>query len=370
MGRRAKERSEVDRAESGGDGQPGVSDSSPQSPASKLRGIAARILKSATTADIPRSSIAFASYNPRQMSPDGFRRLRASVRRFGLVEDPVVNVRSQSKGWPDGSQKTVVGGHQRIRAVDAELKYPASGDYSLTVKLIDVDEMTERALNVALNNPELQAQFDAELLQGVVEWLHERGGADAIDGTGYTTTELSLFFGDDFAAKVGMFAEQGEQEGGYVDELRAMKDARRRADGAAAGGESSASSTESEESEPADLETPPSESSISSTSSEDSEPTPVTAADVKADLARKREAFKSKWNRDSGDHALILVFDGSEDLAAFVDRYGLPLNKYIDAQQFCELAGVEWPGGGGGEPDGPDAGGDGGTDDVAGDLFT
>lgn len=300
-----------------------------------------RILQSSEAATINRRDVQFAPYNPRQIAKPEFDRLVASIRRFGLVDKPIVNRRSPAKGWADGESMTFIGGHQRIRACDHVF---GSEEYELRVELIDVDEATERALNVALNNPMLQAQFDLELLQQTVEWLHERG-AD-LEDTGYTRVEFSQMFDDKFVA--GLFGDQAEEESPYIEQLQAMKDAGREAKSRAAGGElppSSVSSTSSVESAPAEP------------------PAPVSADDVNADLARKRERYKDQAGfADTNFVYVALVFDDEEQTKSFfayLRTKGLYESRYYDAEQFAAAVGLGWPGG---EPGG-------GGDAEDGDLF-
>lgn len=84
-----------------------------------------------------------APYNPRKISDDAADGLRASIRRFGLVQPIVWNRRT----------KRVVGGHQRIDALRALGKTDAQ------VVVVDLPELEEKALNVTLNNPSITGEF-------------------------------------------------------------------------------------------------------------------------------------------------------------------------------------------------------------------
>jgi len=94
-----------------------------------------------------------AGYNPRAMSEKQRAGLRASMGRFGLVQPPVVNLRSPERGWPKGSSETIVGGHQRI-AILAE-----DGVAEVDVVLVDLDATEEKALNVALNSQTITGRW-------------------------------------------------------------------------------------------------------------------------------------------------------------------------------------------------------------------
>ena len=102
--------------------------------------------------ELKRSQINPASYNPRTISDEGKKALKRSIELYGVVGGIVVN---QATGY------TIVGGHQKVAVLDELNKYDKStheNDYTLRVELINVDEKTEKQLNITLNN------------QGASEW--------------------------------------------------------------------------------------------------------------------------------------------------------------------------------------------------------
>jgi DNA modification methylase len=111
------------------------------------------------------------AYNPRTISDHDFEALRRSLREFGAVQPIVVNV----------ATKRVVGGHQRIRAAQAE------GIQRLPVVHVRLDEVRERQLNVALNR--ISGEWDPEKLEALLRDLGS-AGAD-LSGTGFTEREIS-----------------------------------------------------------------------------------------------------------------------------------------------------------------------------------
>lgn len=111
-----------------------------------------------------------APYNPRRMSDHDLQALRRSMRFFGTVEPIVVNRRSDR----------IVGGHQRVRAAQAE------GIVSLPVVYVDLDEPSEKQLNLALNR--IHGEWNPEALEAVLRDL-QQVGAD-LDLVGFTTEEL------------------------------------------------------------------------------------------------------------------------------------------------------------------------------------
>jgi ParB-like chromosome segregation protein Spo0J len=100
---------------------------------------------------VNRRDIKKAPYNPRVMAPEHAKLLKTSLKKNGLVEPLVWNKRTGN----------LVGGHQRIGQID-ELEQ--RDDYDLDVSAIDVDEREERNVNLALNNKNLQGDWDMDAL--------------------------------------------------------------------------------------------------------------------------------------------------------------------------------------------------------------
>lgn len=115
--------------------------------------------------ELQRSAIHLAAYNPRIITEEGKKALKRIIKKYGLVGGIVVNRRTGL---------TVVSGHQRITVMDELQKYDRKtkeNDYMLRVDLIDVDEKTEKELNIAMNNPNAQGMWDrdklAEMIPGI-----------------------------------------------------------------------------------------------------------------------------------------------------------------------------------------------------------
>lgn len=118
---------------------------------------------------IHRRQILNAKYNPRKIKAANRARLRKSVSDFGLVTTLIWNKRTGN----------LVGGHRRLEEIDA---IEATDDYSLTVAEIDIDSLREKALNLILNNPAAQGEYDDKLLSKV---LQELAGKIDIELTGF-----------------------------------------------------------------------------------------------------------------------------------------------------------------------------------------
>lgn len=105
---------------------------------------------------INRSDIKNAEYNPRIMDKEAKKRLKSGLKKHGLVSTLTWNKRTGN----------LVGGHQRLEQLDGLEK---SKNYSLDVCAIDVDEKEEAVLNVHLNNPSMQGEWDLDKLAGISE---------------------------------------------------------------------------------------------------------------------------------------------------------------------------------------------------------
>lgn len=134
-------------------------------------------LETWTARTVHRSSLVNAPYNPRVMPDEARRRLRAILKRHGAVAPPTWNKRTGN----------IVGGHQRMDALDA---LAGSADYTLTVAEIDVDEARERELNVALNNPQAQGDWEVDKLAEIL-----KGKEIVLEGTGFGAGDLYRMFG-------------------------------------------------------------------------------------------------------------------------------------------------------------------------------
>jgi ParB-like chromosome segregation protein Spo0J len=107
---------------------------------------------------LPVADLTPADYNPRRpLTGPAYRKLRASLERFGLVEPLVWNERTGR----------VVGGHARLTIL-REL-----GVTEVPVSVVRLTDAEERALNVVLNNQEAQGRYDPAKLAAVLEELKE-----------------------------------------------------------------------------------------------------------------------------------------------------------------------------------------------------
>lgn len=105
------------------------------------------------------------------------------------------------------------GGHQRLEQLDALEK---SKDYDLTVCVVDVDEREEAALNVQLNNPSMQGEWDLDKLA----FMSEEFDLDLKDDLGFTETDIDFMFeGDDRFSQL-FDTQEGENMRGDLNKVK------------------------------------------------------------------------------------------------------------------------------------------------------
>jgi hypothetical protein len=87
-----------------------------------------------------------APYNPRKIGAEALSGLSESMKRFGVKQPIIWNKRTGN----------VIAGHQRLRILRTAL----TAEDKLPVVVVDVDDETERLMNVELNNPRIAGSFD------------------------------------------------------------------------------------------------------------------------------------------------------------------------------------------------------------------
>lgn len=128
---------------------------------------------------ISRDEIHGAPYNPRTITEGAKKRLKRMLKRHGLVSTLVWNRRTGR----------LVSGHQRLEALDA---LEGSRDYALHVAVVDVDEREEKALNIQLNNPSMQGEWDTERLTDMAVESEL-----SFDEMGFSEADAEILFGGD-----------------------------------------------------------------------------------------------------------------------------------------------------------------------------
>lgn len=159
------------------------------------------------TETINRQDIKNAPYNPRIMDKSAKKRLKENIAKHGLVSALTWNKRTGN----------LVGGHQRLEQLDA---LESVKDYELTVCVVDVDEREEAVLNVQLNNPSMQGEWDFDKLAMMTEDFD----LDLSEDMGFTQSDIDFMFeGDDRFSEL-FETKEGENMRGALD---AVKEARK-----------------------------------------------------------------------------------------------------------------------------------------------
>lgn len=158
------------------------------------------------TETISRSQIKNAEYNPRIMDPESEKRLRKGIREYGLVAPITWNRRTGN----------IVGGHQRIKQLDALEK---SEDYDLTVAVIDVDEREEAKINVQLNNPSMQGDWDFDKLADMTDQFDL-----TMEDMGFSKLDIDIMFDGDERFSDLYQTPEVEATEEQIDEIRASRE--------------------------------------------------------------------------------------------------------------------------------------------------
>ncbi|KPK83934.1 MAG: hypothetical protein AMJ81_06995 [Phycisphaerae bacterium SM23_33] len=125
-----------------------------------------------------------APYNPRRISRQALKRLARLLDEHGFV-DPVIARRED---------RLVIGGHQRLRA-NALRQTP--DELVPAVFLEGISDARAKALNIALNNPHAQGEFDPPRLGELLAELQAEV-IDLPDLTGFDERQI-----DDLLAEAG-----------------------------------------------------------------------------------------------------------------------------------------------------------------------
>lgn len=154
------------------------------------------------TETINRRELKNAPYNPRIMDKGAMKRLKEGLKKHGLVQPIVWNKRTGN----------IVGGHQRLSQLDA---LERTNDYELTVAVIDVDQREEVEINIQLNNPSMQGEWDMDMLADVAgeyEFTFEE--------LGFSDTDIDILFDGDERFSELFETDEASQVKGILGEIK------------------------------------------------------------------------------------------------------------------------------------------------------
>ncbi len=144
-------------------------------------------------------NLKLAEYNPRRITDKELDNLKNSLKEFGFIQPVVAN-----------KDKTVISGHQRIKA------WEALGNDTVPTLLLDINKSKEKALNLAMNK--IGGDWDFDKLYEVINDLRI---TDDLKFTGFDEKEVSNILDqfieedieestDEIAEKVEPRAKQGD----------------------------------------------------------------------------------------------------------------------------------------------------------------
>lgn len=156
--------------------------------------------------EVQRSQLQNAPYNPRVISESSKRKLKAVIKKLGIISPITWNKRTGN----------IVGGHQRLKIMD---QIQGGKEYTLNVAAVDMNDIEEREANLALNNDAAQGMFDVEALTEMLSVP----GMD-LEATGWESADLIKLIGHDptlAATQEKSELDMGEEAAGVdVDKYR------------------------------------------------------------------------------------------------------------------------------------------------------
>jgi len=156
---------------------------------------------------INRADIKNAPYSPRIIGKEAQKRLKKGIKEHGLVSAITYNKRTGH----------ICGGHQRLELLDS---LERSQNYALDVCVIDVDEKEEAIINIQLNNPSMQGDWDLNKLAE----MKDEFDIDFVEDMGFTQLDIDTMYD-------GLFSEYYEapERCETNEKLDAVKEARKEA---------------------------------------------------------------------------------------------------------------------------------------------
>jgi ParB-like chromosome segregation protein Spo0J len=124
---------------------------------------------------IKTDEINYAPYNPRKIDKETYNKLVNSIKRWGLVQPIIVNLRT----------KNVVGGNQRLKVLrDLNIQ-------EVDAVIVDMSLEEEKALNIALNK--IGGEWDLNKLSEIFKSLD----TNLSSFTGFSIDEINVLRADD-----------------------------------------------------------------------------------------------------------------------------------------------------------------------------
>lgn len=240
-------------------------------------------IKQSETKILWRSEITPADYNPRKISDEARKKLKANIKKNGIIGGMVFNEQT----------KNLVSGHQKLSIADEVNKYDIEtqkNDYQIKVEVINVDLKTEKELNIFFNSKSVQGEMDYSKLALIIPDIDvDLAGLDEID-LSFVEVEMPQMIDID----IPTFEPQAQKK----EEIEEPKE--------------ESHQVEEKEDEP-------------------------TKEEKKAKIKEIKEKAKEGAVYE-GDPYLIISFDNYENKVFFLERFHLSGDtKFIKGEEFADM---------------------------------
>ena len=170
-------------------------------------------IKQSETKIVWRSEITPADYNPRKISEEARKQLKANIKKNGIIGGMVWNEQT----------KNLVSGHQKLSIADEVNKYnpkTKDNDYEIKVEVVNVDLKTEKELNIFFNSKSVQGEMDYVKLALMIPDIDVNlAGLDEVD-LSFVEVEIPV----DIKIDIPTFEPQAEKKEAAREEEQAESD--------------------------------------------------------------------------------------------------------------------------------------------------
>lgn len=166
-----------------------------------------------SSGEVKRSEIILAAYNPRKITAEARKKLKANIKRIGIIGGLIWNKTTGN----------LLAGHQRISILDELNRYDSSEktDYLIRLDIVELDAKTEIEQNIFLNSRSVQGEYDNEMLGSLLSDIdYDLAGLDEMDLNMIAAESPAFDFGSNEETK----AEIKEMERPYEERKQIMKD--------------------------------------------------------------------------------------------------------------------------------------------------
>lgn len=285
---------------------------------------------------VKRSTLRFHELNPRSIDPHAFKKLREFIRKQKLLAAVQANRRLAANGFdPEQSgngQLVLIGGHQRIRAMDdisgfVSLSATPDADYDVPVDVAELSPAKEKECLIALNNPGMQGAFDYDILSELLT----SPGVDPL-AVGFDKPELASFIDAGILEQIigAPAAAQAAAEAPVFSDFAAIAESGREADAAARAAEKERTNATVQV-----IASIPGQA-VASVDGQQLTPEQIQQQAIDGMKARRQE-YQSSVNADvnAASFMLVLVADTDEERAEFLTQLQFdPTTEFLPLSQF------------------------------------